>query len=108
MMRSWAPRRIRTATPTPTGRPTPRLAGDGGVGARRVPADVAFSERRPSTLLPWRLDHLLTTFLTLTAGAALIVGGWWGTSSTSSVSRQASWLSMGVLGMVVAAVGAGL
>jgi len=55
--------------------------------------------------VPWRLANLLVLWVTLAAGATLLVLAWWGASATADQSSQVAWINLGVCGLIVAGVG---
>jgi hypothetical protein len=54
--------------------------------------------------LPWRIGDLMAAYVAACAGGVLIVTGWWGLSSKAFASQQVGWLSLGILGLVVAGI----
>ena len=55
--------------------------------------------------VPWRLANLVGLWVTLAAGATLLVLAWWGASATADQSSQVAWINIGVCGLIVSGVG---
>ena len=58
---------------------------------------------RPS--VPWSLSEARTAFLSLVLGAGLLIWSWWQVSGAARLSRQTTWLVVGVLGVMVVGLG---
>ena len=59
----------------------------------------------PADPVPWRLANLVVLWVTLAAGATLLVLAWWGASATADQSSQVAWINLGVCGVIAAGVG---
>ena len=55
--------------------------------------------------VPWRPANLLVLWVTLAAGATLLVLAWWGASATADQSSQVAWINVAVGGLIVSGVG---
>jgi hypothetical protein len=55
--------------------------------------------------VPWRLANLVVLWVTLAAGATLLLLAWWGASATADESSQVGWINLGVCGVIVSGAG---
>lgn len=55
--------------------------------------------------VPWSFSEARTTFVAVIAGGALLVCAWWESSGTAKLRQQTTWANVGVLALVLIAVG---
>jgi hypothetical protein len=55
--------------------------------------------------VPWRLANLIVLWITLAAGATLLLLAWWGASATADGPSQVAWINVGVCGLIVSGAG---
>ena len=83
------------------------IANPVGNGSAHLDAG-ALTRPRSAGSGPWTQDHRIALVLRNGVALTLMIVGWWMASGTTSIGAEVAWLSVAVLGLVVAGIANGL